>query len=122
MFVRQMMYLVAVARERHFARAADACHVSQPTLSAGLRKLEEELGMPLVIRGHRFLGLTPEGERVLSWAKQIIADYDSLRQDLASSDDALYGTLRLASIPATLPSLPHLIRPSAQSTLPSMCK
>jgi DNA-binding transcriptional LysR family regulator len=48
MFVRQMMYLVAVARERHFARAAAACHVSQPTLSAGLRKLEEELGIPLV--------------------------------------------------------------------------
>jgi DNA-binding transcriptional LysR family regulator len=111
MFVRQMMYLVAVARERHFARAAAACHVSQPTLSAGLRKLEEELGMPLVIRGHRFLGLTPEGERVLSWARQIIADYESLKQDLTVSDDALFGTLRLASIPATLPSLPHLITP-----------
>jgi DNA-binding transcriptional LysR family regulator len=111
MFVRQMMYLVSVARERHFARAATACHVSQPTLSAGLRKLEDELGMPLVVRGHRFLGLTPEGERVLSWAKQIIADYDNLKQDLAATDDALYGTLRLASIPATLPCLPHLIRP-----------
>ena len=111
MFVRQMMYLVAIARERHFARAAAACHVSQPTLSAGLRKLEEELGMPLVIRGHRFLGLTPEGERVLSWARQIIADYESLKQDLTTSDDALFGTLRLASIPATLPSLPHLITP-----------
>lgn len=111
MFVRQMMYLVAVARERHFARAAAACHVSQPTLSAGLRKLEEELGMPLVIRGHRFLGLTPEGERVLSWARQIIADYESLKQDLSTSDDALFGTLKLASIPATLPSLPHLITP-----------
>ncbi|HXG77969.1 MAG TPA: LysR family transcriptional regulator [Methyloceanibacter sp.] len=114
MFVRQMMYLVAVARERHFARAAAACHVSQPTLSAGLRKLEEELGMPLVIRGHRFLGLTPEGERVLSWAKQIIADYESLKQDLSTSDDRLFGTLRLASIPATLPSLPHLIAPFCQ--------
>jgi DNA-binding transcriptional LysR family regulator len=111
MFVRQMMYLVAIAREHHFARAAAACHVSQPTLSAGLRKLEEELGMPLVIRGHRFLGLTPEGERVLSWARQIIADYESLKQDLTVSDDALFGTLRLASIPATLPSLPHLITP-----------
>lgn len=111
MFVRQMMYLVAVARERHFARAAAACHVSQPTLSAGLRKLEEELGMPLVIRGHRFQGLTAEGERVLSWARQIIADYESLRQDLSASDDALFGTLRLASIPATLPALPRLITP-----------
>ncbi|MFO7478550.1 MAG: LysR family transcriptional regulator [Methyloceanibacter sp.] len=111
MFVRQMIYLVAIARERHFARAAAACNVSQPTLSAGLRKLEKELGMPLVIRAHRFLGLTPEGERVLSWARQIIADYDSLKQDLSTSDDALFGTLRLGTIPATLPSLPHLITP-----------
>ncbi len=109
MFVRQMMYLVAVARERHFARAAAACHVSQPTLSAGLRKLEEELGIPLVIRGHRFLGLTPEGERVLSWARQIIADYEGLKQDLSTEDDALFGTLRLSSIPTALPALPHLI-------------
>lgn len=115
MFVRQMMYLVAVARERHFARAAAACHVSQPTLSAGLRKLEEELGMPLVIRGHRFLGLTPEGERVLSWARQIIADYESLKQDLAPSDAALFGTLRIGGIPATLPSLPRLIVPFCAS-------
>jgi len=115
MFVRQMMYLVAVARERHFARAAAACHVSQPTLSAGLRKLEEELGLKLVMRGHRFLGLTPEGERVLSWARQIIADYDSLKQDLAADEDALFGTLRLGGIPATLPSLPKLTAPFAAS-------
>jgi DNA-binding transcriptional LysR family regulator len=115
MFVRQMMYLVAVARERHFARAAAACHVSQPTLSAGLRKLEEELGMPLVIRGHRFLGLTPEGERVLTWARQIIADYESLKQDLSPDEDALFGTLRLGGIPATLPALPGLIAPFAAS-------
>jgi DNA-binding transcriptional LysR family regulator len=111
MFVRQMMYLVAIARERHFARAAASCHVSQPTLSAGLRKLEQELGMPLVLRGHRFMGLTPEGERVLSWARQIIADYDSLKQDLSAEDDALFGTLRLGGIPAVLPSLPALIAP-----------
>jgi hypothetical protein len=59
MFVRQLMYLAAVARERHFARAANSCHVSQPTLSSGIRKLEEELGVPVVVRGHRFHGLTP---------------------------------------------------------------
>jgi DNA-binding transcriptional LysR family regulator len=107
MLERQLMYLVAVARHRHFARAAAECHVSQPTLSAGIRKLEEELGAPLVIRGHRFLGLTAEGERVLQWAQRIISDYESLKQDL-SRGPGLTGTLRLGAIPATLPVVPLL--------------
>ena len=111
MLVRQLIYLVAVARNRHFARAAAECHVSQPTLSAGIRKLEEELGTPLVIRGHRFLGLTPEGERVLAWAQRIILDYDSLKQDLEGRDAGLTGTLRLAAIPAALPAVPLLTTP-----------
>jgi DNA-binding transcriptional LysR family regulator len=106
MLVRQLQYLVAVARNRHFARAAEECHVTQPTLSAGLRKLEEELGLPLVVRGHRFLGLTPEGERVLAWAQRIILDYDSLKQELAGVGPGLSGTLRLGAIPAALAAVP----------------
>lgn len=61
MLLRQLEYLVALARARHFAKAAQACYVSQPALSEGIRKLEEELGIPLVQRGRRFDGLTPEG-------------------------------------------------------------
>ncbi|QHY96609.1 Hydrogen peroxide-inducible genes activator [Streptomyces sp. S4.7] len=61
MLLRQLEYLVALARERHFARAADACFVSQPSLSAAIRKLEHELGVPIVRRGRRFEGLTPGG-------------------------------------------------------------
>ncbi len=109
MFVRQLHYLVAVAREGHFGRAAEACHVTQPTLSAGLRKLEEELGQPLVLRGHRFMGLTEQGTRVLGWAQRMIDDYESMRQDMAGSATALSGVLRLGAVPATLPALPDLV-------------
>jgi DNA-binding transcriptional LysR family regulator len=59
MLLRQLEYLVALAREKHFARAADACYVSQPSLSAAIRKLEQELDVPIVRRGRRFEGLTP---------------------------------------------------------------
>ena len=111
MLVRQLIYLVAVARNRHFARAAAECHVPSPRFRPDIRKLEEELGTPLVIRGHRFLGLTPEGERVLAWAQRIILDYDSLKQDLEGRDAGLTGTLRLAAIPAALPAVPLLTTP-----------
>lgn len=63
--LRQLEYLVALARERHFARAAAACFVSQPSLSAGIRRLEAELGVPVIRRGNRFQGLTPKGNT--SW-------------------------------------------------------
>jgi DNA-binding transcriptional LysR family regulator len=68
MFARQLEYLVALDRERHFGRAAATCHVSQPALSEAVRSLERELGVPLVRRSRRFEGFTPEGERVLRWA------------------------------------------------------
>jgi DNA-binding transcriptional LysR family regulator len=79
--------------------------VTQSTLSLGIRKLEDELGVPIVVRGHRFLGFTPEGDSVLSWAHQMLADYDGLRQDLGRVRGGLAGTLRLGVIPATLPSV-----------------
>jgi len=111
MFVRQFSYLVALAREKHFARAAAACNVTQPTLSAGIQKLERELGLPVIERGHQFMGLTPEGERVLNWAHRIIADFDGLKQDLANFGKGLTGTLKLGAIPAALPSVSLLTGP-----------
>lgn len=111
MFVRQMHYLVALAREKHFGRAAEACHVTQPTLSAGIRKLEQELGVPIVVRGHRFLGFTAEGERVLGWARQIAADYESLRQEKAETAGHITGTLRVGAIPAATAAAPALLAP-----------
>jgi len=111
MFIRQFSYLVALAREKHFARAAAACNVTQPTLSAGIQKLERELGLPVIERGHHFVGLTPEGERVLNWARRIIADFDGLKQDLANFGHGLSGTLRFGAIPAALPSVSMLTGP-----------
>jgi len=105
MLLRHLSYFITLARERHFARAADACHVAQPTLSAAIRKLEEDLGARLVVRGHRFVGLTSEGERVLAWGRQILTDYDNLRDDLSSLRKGMVGTLRIGCIPAAMPAI-----------------
>ncbi|GAA2215954.1 LysR family transcriptional regulator [Nonomuraea monospora] len=111
MLLRQLEYLVALARERHFARAAEACHVSQPSLSAAIRKLERELDVPLVRRGQRFSGLTPEGERVLLWAHRMLADAEALRQDLSRMRGGLSGTLRMGAIPTALTAASLLTTP-----------
>ncbi|MFF3984909.1 LysR family transcriptional regulator [Streptomyces sp. NPDC001797] len=103
MLLRQLEYLVALARERHFGRAAAACHVSQPSLSAAIRRLEHELAVPIVRRGRRYEGLTPEGEVVLAWAHRILAEGDALRQELSALRDGLTGTLRLGIVPTAVP-------------------
>lgn len=109
MDIRQLRYLIALAQERHFARAAQACGVTQPTLSARIRQLEEELGAPLVARGQRFHGLTPEGERVLRWARRIVEDWEGLRDDLAVGDGGPEGRLSLGVIPSALPAAAGLV-------------
>ncbi|MFJ5213268.1 LysR substrate-binding domain-containing protein [Streptomyces sp. NPDC088354] len=111
MLLRQLEYLVALARERHFARAAEACYVSQPSLSAAIRKLEHELGVPIVMRGRRFEGLTPEGERVLAWGHRILAERDALRQELSEMRGGLSGTLRMGAIPTALTAASLLTTP-----------
>jgi len=111
MFVRQMSYLVALARDKHFTRAAESCHVTQSTLSAGLKALERELDMRLVLRGPRFVGLTPEGERVVAWASQIIADYENLKLDVSGLREGLRGTLRLGVVPSAMPAVSKLTSP-----------
>ncbi len=104
MFIRQMSYLVVLAREKHFGRAAEKCHVTQSTLSAGLKALERELDMRLVIREPRFMGLTPEGERVVEWASQIISDYESLKQGAKACAKA--SKVRSGSVSSRPPCLP----------------
>lgn len=108
MLIRHLSYFVMLARERHFARAAEACHITQPTLSAAIRKLEEDLGVPLVERGHRFVRLTGEGEKLLAWSRHILTDYHSLLDDLAGERRGVVGELRLGVIPAALPSVPFI--------------
>ena len=96
-------FLIALARERHFRRAAERCGVTQPTLSAGIKHLEEALGAALVNRGSRYVGLTPEGERVLEWARRITGDARTMRQEIDSLKRGVAGAVRLAVIPTALP-------------------
>ena len=114
MLLRQLEYLSALARERHFARAAAACHVSQPALSAGIRRLEAELGVQIVRRGRRFEGFTPEGEKVVRWAHRILADSDALRHDLSTLRGGLTGQLRIGAIPTALTAIVLLTEPFRQ--------
>jgi DNA-binding transcriptional LysR family regulator len=111
MIIRHLQYLTALARERHFTRAATVCNVSQSTLSAGIKQLEESLGVLIVERGHRFRGLTEEGERVLAWAQRVLVDYSGLQQELSEMRDGMVGQLRIGAIPVTLPIISLLTEP-----------
>jgi DNA-binding transcriptional LysR family regulator len=108
MLLRQLEYFVAVARERHFARAAEACYVSQPALSSAIAKLERELNIKLIHRARNFEGLTPEGERVVVWAKRLLAEHDALKAEAAAVRSGISGTLRVGTGPtvSTTPALP----------------
>ncbi|WP_305093129.1 LysR family transcriptional regulator [Prescottella sp. R16] len=108
MLFRQLEYLVALSRERHFARAAQACFVSQPALSEALRKLEKELDVPLVRRGRKYEGLTPEGERIVLWARRILADRDALKHEVGALRTGLSGQLRIGVVPTAAPVVPLL--------------
>ena len=109
--IDKLEYLIALARERHFGRAADACGVTQPTLSAGIKQLEETLGVMLVQRGSRFIGLTPEGERTLDWARRIVGDTRAMRQEIRALKHGLAGQLRIAAIPTALAMVAALTTP-----------
>ncbi|NPD17008.1 LysR family transcriptional regulator [Xinfangfangia sp. D13-10-4-6] len=107
MLIRHLDFFVTLAEEAHFGRAAELCGVSQPALSLAIRKLEDDLGTPLILRGQRFLGLTAEGEKVLLWGRQILSDYGNLRSDLSGRrKGGLTGELRLGVSPAAIPLLP----------------
>jgi DNA-binding transcriptional LysR family regulator len=104
-------FLLALARERHFGRAAEACGVTQPTLSAGVKHLEDQMGVLLVNRGSRFQSFTPEGERVLDWARRIVGDSRAMREEINALRHGLTGQLRIAAIPTTLGMVAALTTP-----------
>ncbi len=108
MIARKYLYLIALAKEKHFGRAAAACHVSTSTLSAAIRDLEAELGVAVVERGQHFTGLTPEGQRVLDYAQRVAAQAEALRQDLANLQGGLTGQLRIGVIPTALTRVAEL--------------
>jgi DNA-binding transcriptional LysR family regulator len=111
MMVERLELFLALARARHFGRAAELCGVSQPTLSAAIRNLEGELGVLLVHRGSRFRGLTAEGEQVLEWARRIVADSRTMRDEMRAARRGLSGRIRLAVIPTALAMVADLTTP-----------
>lgn len=100
--IDKLEMFLALARESHFGRAAESLGITQPSLSAGIKQLEAQLGVQLVWRGARFGGLTPEGQRVLEWARQIVGDTRTMREEMRAVRHGLSGNLRLAAIPTAL--------------------
>ncbi|MCZ8078288.1 MAG: LysR family transcriptional regulator [Fuscovulum sp.] len=109
--IDKLEMFIALAQERHFGRAAEACGVTQPTLSSAIRQLEDQLGVQLVFRGSRYQGLTPEGQRVLDWGRRIVGDMRALKDEMRTVRAGLSGNLRLGVIPTALPMVAGLTGP-----------
>ena len=109
--IDRLEFLLALAREKHFGKAAEACGVTQPTLSAGVKQIEESFGVLLVNRGSRFQGFTAEGNRVLEWARRIVGDARAMRQEVHSLKHGLSGRLIIAAIPTALAMVETLTTP-----------
>jgi DNA-binding transcriptional LysR family regulator len=109
--IDKLEMFIALANERHFGRAALACGVTQPSLSSAIRQLEDQLGVQLVFRGSRFQGLTPEGQRVLDWARRIVGDMRALKDEMRTVHAGLSGNLRIGVIPTALPMVADLTAP-----------
>lgn len=120
MNLRDLRYVIALADLKHFGRAADAVHVSQPTLSTQVRKLEDELGVTLFERSPRNVLLTDAGERVLARVRKIVREIDEIRTLARSYREPGAGTLRLGVFPTLAPYLlPHVV-PSLRARFPKL--
>ena len=107
----KLEYLIVLAREKHFGRAAEACGVTQPSFSAAIRALEDMMGLPLVIRSSRFQGFTPEGEVMLDWARRITSDVRAMHDEVTGLRHGLSGVMRLAVIPTALAVVADITTP-----------
>ncbi len=120
MNLRDLKYLVALAEERHFGRAAERCHVSQPTLSAQIRKLEEYLGVSLVERQPKKVSLTETGERIVARARRVLQEADAIVELARTDRDPLAGELKLAFIPTVGPYLLPKVATRLKRALPKL--
>ncbi len=111
LLIDKLELFIALSKERHFGRAAEACGVTQPTMSTSLKQLEEYLGVMLVQRGSRFVDFTPEGERALEWARRIVGDVRGMRSEINTLKEGLSGELRIAAIPTVLGMVASLTTP-----------
>ena len=109
--IDKLEFFIALAKQQHFGRAAEECGVTQPTLSAAIKQLEDQLGVMLVLRGSRFQGLTPEGAQVLEWARRIVGDARTMREEMRAARHGLSGRIRIAAIPTALAMVPRLTTP-----------
>ena len=109
--LEKLEFMLALAREKHFGRAAESCGVAQPTFSQGIQQLEELLNVPLVKRSSRFLGFTPEGERVLVWARRLVGDAQAMRQEILGMQHGIGSHIRIAAMPAAMPIVASLTAP-----------
>ncbi len=109
--IDKLKFFIALARTQHFGRAAEELGITQPTLSAAIKQLEDQLGVMLVRRGSRFQGLTAEGEQVLVWARRITGDARTMRDEMRAARHGLSGRLRIAAIPTALAMVPRLTTP-----------
>ena len=109
--LEKLEFMIALARAKHFGRAAESCGVAQPTLSQGIQQLEEMLNAPLVKRSSRFLGFTPEGERVLVWARRLVGDVQAMREEILGLQQGFETQLRIAAMPAAMPLVASLTAP-----------
>lgn len=110
MIDRLNMFMV-LAREQHFGRAATALGITQPSLSSAIKALEDQLDVQLVRRGSRFQGLTPEGERVLGWARRIVGDARAMEAEMKATRRGVTGRLRIGVIPTAMPRVAVLTAP-----------
>lgn len=116
MNLQELRYLVALAEHRHFGRAAESCHVSQPTLSSQIRKLEGELGVTLLERTNKRVELTPVGSQILAHARAALAEAQQMEAVARASRDPLVGPLKLGAIPTLAPYLmPLILKPLKQA-------
>ena len=120
MTLTELKYIVAVARERHFGHAAEACFVSQPTLSVAIRKLEEELGVTLFERGGNEVGVTPIGQRIVTQAQKVLEESANIKEIAKQGRDPLAGPLRVGVIHTIGPYLLPRLIPSVIEHTPQM--
>lgn len=109
--LQKLEFIIALAREKHFGRAAESCGVAQPTLSQGIQQLEETFNVSLVKRSSRFKGFTPEGERVLTWARRMVGDAEAMRQEILGLQNGVGSHIRIAAVPSALPVIASFTTP-----------
>ena len=106
--IDKLNFFIVLAKECHFGKAATKLGITQPSLSASIRQLEQNLGVMLINRGSRFQSLTAEGDKVLSWALRITSDTKTMKEEIRTRNFGLSGTLSIGAIPTAIPNIPEI--------------